>query len=87
MPGRIEVVCGCMHAGKTTELVRRMVKANNAIAFKPTLDARYHESKLATHDGLTQDAIPVPAWTAFFKSPRDTRLSGLTNVSFSRTLS
>lgn len=61
MPGRIEVVCGCMYAGKTTELVRRMVKANNAIAFKPTLDARYHESKLATHDGLTQDAIPVPA--------------------------
>jgi len=59
----IEVIAGCMYAGKTTELVRRLIGVE-AIAFKPSIDTRYHETHLATHDGATFPAINVPTSTA-----------------------
>lgn len=62
-PGRLEVIAGCMFAGKTTELIRRLDAARQAglrvMAFKHRLDARYHAVELATHDGGTFPAIAV----------------------------
>jgi thymidine kinase len=55
----IEVIAGCMYAGKTSELVRRL-SGIEAVAFKPSIDARYHDTHLATHDGVTFPAITIP---------------------------
>jgi thymidine kinase len=62
-PGRLEVICGPMFAGKTTELVRRLLEARDrgesVIALKPARDTRYRMLELATHAGLTFPAKPV----------------------------
>ena len=53
-PGRIEVVCGSMFSGKTEELIRRMKRAKFAKQkveiFKPSLDTRYSEGDVVSHD-------------------------------------
>jgi len=52
--GRIEVICGCMFAGKTGRLIERLLAAQargqQVVAFKHTLDRRYAPGELATHD-------------------------------------
>lgn len=61
--GSIEVVCGSMFSGKTEELIRRLVRATIAKqkvqVFKPSIDIRYAEQKVASHTGSTFDAISV----------------------------
>ena len=58
-PGRIEVVCGSMFSGKTEELIRRMRRAQFARQkveiFKPSIDTRYSEEEVVSHD---HNAIP-----------------------------
>lgn len=54
--GYIELIVGCMFAGKTSELIRRISVFKNAgietIIFKPKFDWRKKEfGKLTTHDG------------------------------------
>ena len=52
--GWIEVICGSMFSGKTEELIRRLKRARIAnlqvSIFKPTVDIRYHESNIISHD-------------------------------------
>lgn len=61
--GSIEVVCGSMFCGKTDELIRRLRRATIArqkvIVFKPAIDNRYDELRVASHAGSTFEAIPV----------------------------
>jgi thymidine kinase len=61
--GWIEVVCGSMFSGKTEELIRRVRRAEIARqkvqVFKPALDDRYTVQKVASHDGVHWEAIPV----------------------------
>jgi thymidine kinase len=61
--GSIEVVCGSMFSGKTEELIRRLKRAkiaNLKIAiFKPSLDIRYHENMIVSHNENILDAKPV----------------------------
>lgn len=61
--GWIEVVCGSMFSGKTEELIRRIKRAeiaNLKIAiFKPSVDIRYHENKIVSHNENILDAKPV----------------------------
>ena len=65
--GCIEVVCGSMFSGKTEELIRRLRRAqfaNQKIAiFKPTLDNRYSDVEVVSHDfhKLTSTPIQDPA--------------------------
>jgi thymidine kinase len=63
MTGRLEVICGPMFAGKTTELVRRLLAASAAgesvVAIKPSRDTRYRVLEIATHTGQTFPATPV----------------------------
>lgn len=53
--GRLEVICGCMFAGKTTELIRRAVAAHDAglrvIVIKPSTDTRSGATLVRTHAG------------------------------------
>ncbi len=61
--GWIELICGSMFSGKTEELIRRARRAQiarqNVQVFKPTLDDRYGVEKLASHDGVSLDAVSV----------------------------
>ncbi len=63
MPGRLEVICGPMFAGKTTELVRRLLEATGrgetVAVIKPARDTRYRVLEIATHTGATFPATPV----------------------------
>lgn len=61
--GRLELICGSMFSGKTEELIRRLRRAQIAKqqvqVFKPALDNRYDERKVASHSGGDFEAIPV----------------------------
>lgn len=62
-PGRIEVVCGSMFSGKTEELIRRLKRAKfakqNVEIFKPTLDTRYSNMDVVSHDHNVIHSTPV----------------------------
>jgi thymidine kinase len=57
--GWIEVICGSMFSGKTEELIRRLRRARIANQkveiFKPSMDTRYHDRNIVSHD---ENAIP-----------------------------
>lgn len=61
--GWIEVICGSMFSGKTEELIRRLKRAkiaNQRIEiFKPTIETRYDDSNVVSHDMNTILAQPV----------------------------
>ena len=63
--GWIEVICGSMFSGKTEELIRRLKRAKFAKQkveiFKPTVDTRYDEEKVVSHDANEIRSTPVPA--------------------------
>ncbi|MBA3971033.1 MAG: thymidine kinase [Bacteroidetes bacterium] len=62
--GSIEVICGSMFSGKTEELIRRMKRAQyakqNVEIFKPTIDTRYDDIKVVSHEGNSIHSTPVP---------------------------
>jgi thymidine kinase len=63
--GWIEVVCGSMFSGKTEELIRRLKRAQFAKQkveiFKPSIDVRYDEEKVVSHDSNEIRSTPVPS--------------------------
>ncbi|SHI42844.1 thymidine kinase [Pseudozobellia thermophila] len=63
--GWIEVICGSMFSGKTEELIRRLKRAQFAKQkveiFKPTVDIRYDEDMVVSHDANEIPSTPVPA--------------------------
>jgi len=63
--GWIEVICGSMFSGKTEELIRRLKRAQFAKQkveiFKPTVDTRYDEEMVVSHDANEIRSTPVPA--------------------------
>lgn len=62
-PGWIEVICGCMFAGKTEELIKRIKVLEYAkkkvVAIKPSIDTRYSKEMIASHSGLFCECICV----------------------------
>ena len=52
--GVIEVICGPMFSGKTEELIRRLVRAQIAqkkvYIFKHSIDNRYSENYIVSHN-------------------------------------
>ncbi len=63
--GWIEVICGSMFSGKTEELIRRLKRAKFAQQkveiFKPTVDHRYDEDNVVSHDENEIQSTAVPA--------------------------
>jgi len=61
--GSIEVVCGCMFSGKTEELIRRLRRATIAKQkveiFKPSVDTRYDEEDVVSHNRTAIRSTPV----------------------------
>ena len=63
--GWIEVICGSMFSGKTEELIRRLKRAKFARQkveiFKPSVDVRYDEDMVVSHDSNEIRSTPVPS--------------------------
>jgi thymidine kinase len=61
--GSIEVITGSMFSGKTEELIRRLRRAQFAglkvEIFKPSLDKRYSETRIVSHDDKSIVSTPV----------------------------
>ncbi len=63
--GWIEVICGSMFSGKTEELIRRLRRAEFARQrteiFKPSIDTRYDEVEVVSHDANSIRSTPIPS--------------------------
>ncbi|OAD90455.1 thymidine kinase [Aequorivita soesokkakensis] len=63
--GWIEVISGSMFSGKTEELIRRLKRAKFARQkveiFTPSIDTRYAEDAVTSHDSNQIRSTPVPA--------------------------
>ncbi len=62
-PGYVEVISGCMFAGKTEELIRRIkvleFAKKNVLVFKPAIDNRYSDTKVVSHAGSSTESYVV----------------------------
>ncbi|MGP3560123.1 thymidine kinase [Geobacillus sp. BK01] len=69
--GWLEVICGSMFSGKSEELIRRIRRAQFARqevkVFKPTIDNRYSEDAVVSHNGNSVIAIPVATPAEMFR--------------------
>lgn len=58
------MICGSMFSGKTEELIRRLKRAQFAKQkveiFKPSVDTRYDENEVVSHDANAIHSTPVP---------------------------
>ncbi|MEO1051361.1 MAG: thymidine kinase [Bacteroidota bacterium] len=63
LSGWIEVVCGCMFSGKTEELIRRLNRAiiakQKVEIFKPSVDTRYDQKDVVSHNETSIRSTPV----------------------------
>ena len=66
MRGSLETIVGAMFAGKTSELLKRILwaehKGNTILVIKPKVDNRYSERLISTHNDLTHDCFPMINW-------------------------
>lgn len=85
-PGRIEVVCGSMFSGKTEELIRRMKRAKFARQrveiFKPSLDTRYSDVDVVSHDRHSIPSTPVDSAEAIARLSDDIDVVGIDEAQF-----
>ncbi len=85
-PGRIEVVCGSMFSGKTEELIRRMKRAKFAKQkveiFKPSIDVRYSDEDVVSHDQNCIHSTPIESSGALLLLASDIDVVGIDEAQF-----
>lgn len=65
--GHLSVIVGPMFAGKSTELLKRILWARNGRGhavrvYKPAFDQRYSQIEIVTHEGLASTAEAIVDW-------------------------
>lgn len=84
--GWIEVICGSMFSGKTEELIRRMKRARIAKQkveiFKPSIDTRYSEQDVVSHDENTILSTPVDSPRNILLLANDVEVVGIDEAQF-----
>jgi thymidine kinase len=84
--GWIEVICGSMFSGKTEELIRRLKRARIANLkveiFKPSIDIRYHEKNIVSHDENAIPSIPVDNSQTLLLLAGDSNVIGIDEAQF-----
>ena len=85
--GWIEVISGCMFAGKTEELIRRInvlsYAKKNIIVCKPKIDNRYSDSEIVSHSGAKVPCLVVEkAQDILKKIEADTEVVAIDEVQF-----
>lgn len=84
--GAIEVICGSMFSGKTEELIRRLKRARIAKLkveiFKPSVDQRYHEINVVSHDSNYIPSSPVQSSSQILLLTNDVDVVGIDEAQF-----
>ncbi|HEX7494434.1 MAG TPA: thymidine kinase [Bacteroidales bacterium] len=84
--GSIEVITGSMFSGKTEELIRRLRRAQFAGLkvgiFKPSLDKRYSETRVVSHDDKSIISTPVDNASAILLLADDVNVIGIDEAQF-----
>ncbi len=84
--GSIEVITGSMFSGKTEELIRRLRRAQFAglkvEIFKPSLDNRYSENRVVSHDDKSILSTPVDNSSAILLLAGDVNVVGIDEAQF-----
>ena len=61
--GWIECICGSMFSGKSEELLRRIkrgvIAKQKVLLFKPSIDNRYEENMVYTHNGNSYESVNI----------------------------
>jgi thymidine kinase len=84
--GSIELITGSMFSGKTEELIRRLRRAQFAglrvEIFKPSLDTRYSETKVVSHDEKSINSTPVDNPSSILLLAGDVDVVGIDEAQF-----
>ena len=84
--GRVEVICGSMFSGKTEELIRRMKRAKFAKQkveiFKPSIDTRYSDEDVVSHEGNSIPSTPVDSSASILLMAGDNEVVGIDEAQF-----
>lgn len=84
--GCIEVICGSMFSGKTEELIRRMKRAQFAKQrveiFKPSIDTRYSDVDVVSHDQHVIPSTPVESSSTILLLAQDVDVVGIDEAQF-----
>jgi thymidine kinase len=84
--GRIEVICGSMFSGKTEELIRRLKRAKFARQrveiFKPSIDTRYAEQEVVSHDSNSIASTPIDSSASILLLASDKDVVGIDEAQF-----
>ena len=84
--GWIEVICGSMFSGKTEELIRRLKRAQFAKQrieiFKPTIDVRYDQEEVVSHNDNRIRSTPVPVASNILLLANDVDVVGIDEAQF-----
>jgi thymidine kinase len=84
--GSIEVITGSMFSGKTEELIRRLRRAQFAglkvEIFKPSLDKRYSETRVVSHDEKSITSTPVDHASSILLFAGDVNVVGIDEAQF-----
>ena len=66
MRGRLETIVGAMFAGKTSELLKRILWAEHQgkriLVIKPKIDNRYAKELISTHNNLSHQCFSMSNW-------------------------
>jgi len=72
MRGNLETIVGAMFAGKTSELLKRILWAKHQnkkiVVIKPSIDNRYSNEKIITHNDLSHDCYPMIDWESVLQN-------------------
>jgi thymidine kinase len=84
--GSIEVITGSMFSGKTEELIRRLRRAQFAglkvEIFKPSLDKRYSETRVVSHDDKSIISTPVDNSSSILLLAGEVNVVGIDEAQF-----
>lgn len=86
--GWIECICGSMFSGKSEELLRRIkrgvIAKQKVLLFKPSIDNRYDENRVSTHNGNSYDSISIEKSSDILSFVKDTSydIIGIDEIQF-----
>tara|TARA_B110000438_G_scaffold297079_1_gene342870 strand:- start:934 stop:1485 length:552 start_codon:yes stop_codon:yes gene_type:complete len=71
MRGTLETIVGAMFAGKTSELLKRILWAKHQnkkfLVIKPSIDNRYSNELITTHNNLSHECYSMTSWGSTLK--------------------
>lgn len=84
--GWIEVITGCMFSGKTEELIRRLRRAliakQKVKIFKPSIDARYSQNSIVSHNEQSLPSILISDINEVLEYSDDAQVIGIDEAQF-----